>query len=348
MEILAEAPRTSAPSQPAAPRRGLWLTRRKILGLVVLVALGLFLVEAIRVLGGANFHTVLPGRVYRSAQPSPEKLEGLVRDYGIKSVVNLRGIGTPSPWYVDACRAAQRLGLSQEDICLSSGRLPSVQEIRRLLEVLERTEYPLVLHCWRGADRTGLVSAMILLLQPDTSLSEARRQLGVRYGHVALGRPAYLDEFLELYESWLHEKGNAHTPELLRRWVMHEYQGGPYCCRWERLECTSGPPRLGDPIVYQVRVRNTSTRTWRLSPHSVGGVHVAFRVLREAREVANGRCGMRAGEVAPGETFDVTVILPPICEAGRYWVFVDLIDPQHGWFSQANAEPATEEFDVRE
>src|SRR5262249_41159099 len=141
------------------------------------------LAEAVRVFFGANFHAVLPGRVYRCAQPSARALEELVARHGIRTVVNLRGCCDPFPWYLAQARATHRLDVCQEDICLSAGRLPSAPELRRLVEVIDRGEYPLLLHCRRGADRTGLASAVVLLLQPGVPLSQARRQLGLRYGH---------------------------------------------------------------------------------------------------------------------------------------------------------------------
>ena len=80
------------------------------------------------------------------------------------------------------------LDVCQEDLCFSAGRLPAVAEMRRLVEVLDRSERPLLFHCQRGTDRTGLASAVALLLLTDRPYDEARRQLGLRYGHVALRR----------------------------------------------------------------------------------------------------------------------------------------------------------------
>src|SRR5947209_5955661 len=45
-------------------------------------------VEAWNVLIGSNFHTVIPGRVYRGAQQTGAGLERLVRADGIRTVVN--------------------------------------------------------------------------------------------------------------------------------------------------------------------------------------------------------------------------------------------------------------------
>src|SRR5262249_34243390 len=146
--------------------------------------------EAGRVLIGANFHTVVPGRVYRCAQPSPSELEGFLTTHGIRTVVNLRGCCAPLPWYLEECRTTHRANASQEDMAFSAGRLPSTHELRRLIDVLDHTEYPILLHCRRGADRTGMAATVVLLLQEGPSLDQACRQLGLRYGHIAAGRPA--------------------------------------------------------------------------------------------------------------------------------------------------------------
>src|SRR5262249_59889867 len=100
------------------------------------------------------------------------RLERLIQAYGIRTVVNLRGSCLGFDWYRDECRVTHALDVCQEDVCFSAGRLPSTHEVRRLLEVVERSEPPLLLHCQRGADRTGLASAVVLLLQTDVGLDQ--------------------------------------------------------------------------------------------------------------------------------------------------------------------------------
>src|SRR5439155_1970070 len=135
-----------------------------------------------------------------------------LKEYGIRTVVNLRGYCAPFPWYLDECRTTQGCEVSQEDITLSAGRLPSVHEIRRLVEVLDRTEYPILLHCRHGADRTGLVSAVVMLLQPGVSFPEAREQLSLSFGHLSWGHLRYLDRFFDLYADWLKDQRLSHSP----------------------------------------------------------------------------------------------------------------------------------------
>src|SRR5947207_3236534 len=76
-----------------------WL-RLLLRGILIGLCLALVL-EAGRVLLGRNLHTVLPGRVYRCAQPSGEDVERLGQTLGIRTVVNLRGSCDPSPFYLE-------------------------------------------------------------------------------------------------------------------------------------------------------------------------------------------------------------------------------------------------------
>jgi hypothetical protein len=304
--------------------------------------------EAGRVLVGGNVHVVVPGRVYRCGQPSPAALARLIRTHRVRTVINLRGCSNPFPWYLDECRVTARLDVAQEDVCFSAGRLPAVHELRRLLEVLDRCEYPILFHCQRGADRTGLTAAVVLLLQPDVSYAEARRQLGLRYGHLALGRPANLDWFFGLYERWLRTHGLAHSPAAFRRWAETEYCPGPCRCLLEWLDRPAALPR-GQPVALRVRVHNTSDETWRLSPDSNAGIHLTFTLCDDAFQYQyTGGAGLFHALVPPGGQIDLTFALPAVRRPGRYHLLVDMLDAQQCSFYQTGSEPLEEELEVRE
>jgi hypothetical protein len=303
--------------------------------------------EAGRVLFLGNFHAVLAGRVYRRAQPSPATLERLVRTHGIRTVVNLRGGCAPKPWYLDQSRVTHRLGICQEDVCLSAGRLPSVHEVRRLVEVFDHADHPLLLHCHRGADRTGLAAAAYLLLHTDTPLANARRQLGPRYGHVAIGRPAQLGRFFDLYEEWLRGRGQGHTPAAFRRWAEQEYTPANCLCRVEPLDVPREIPY--DAVALRVRFHNTSVRTWQLRPGSNAGVHAHYVVRDDRyRTFYQGRAGLFRADVAPGGSIDLTLALPILYRPGRYHLFVDMVDEQHCDFFQTGSDPLEQEMVGRE
>ena len=163
-----------------------------------------------------NLRTVIEGQVYRSAQLSPRKLNGVLRRYGIRTVISLRGGDEGDDWFRDqaAVCAAQQVRL--ERISLTAMRLPRPGHIKKLIRFFDEAEHPLLFHCRGGADRSGLAATIYLHLYAGLSLDEAQRQgLTWKYGHLPL-QAAAMDEFFDLYRA---ESGGL----SLREWVMREY-----------------------------------------------------------------------------------------------------------------------------
>jgi hypothetical protein len=313
-----------------------------------------FGLHAVYTLLGPNFHTVVPGRVYRCAQPSGRRLEELIRRKNIRTIVNLRGCCEPLPWYVEQCRVTNRLNVSQEDLSFSAARMPSVLGLRQLVEVLDHSELPLLFHCHKGADRSGLASAIALLLLTDTPLEDARHQLGPRYGHLPLGRTVYLDRFFDLYREWLAAQGRSHSPDAFRQWAEHDYCPAECRCTLELLDNVQGtlhvPP--GRPWPVRVRCHNTSIKPWHLRPGNNTGIHLVFLLLdTQDQQVADGRAGLFNAVVPPGEHIDLTVALPALPLPGhflpaRYLLRLDMVDEQHAGFLQEGSQPLELEVEV--
>ncbi len=318
------------------------LLRGSILGLCAALA-----TEAYSVFLGDNFHVLLPGMAYRSAQLSGKELEHVVRAHGIRTVINLRGSCDPNSWYVEECQATHRLSINQEDVCFSSGRLPATTEVRRLLEVLDRTEYPILFHCRQGADRTGLASVILYLSHADLDYAAARRQLGLRYGHLALGRPAYLDQFLDYYTAWLRGQGLKHSRELFRGWVEHDYcPGGSRAT----LHVLAQPAHVlrSEPFVLQVRARNDGIKPWRLCAGNNAGVHLSVEIKdADGNAVAQARAGLFDADVATGQSIDLSVPVPALGRPGRYYFLLDMIEEQQSFFYQTGSEPLEVVLEVR-
>jgi protein tyrosine phosphatase (PTP) superfamily phosphohydrolase (DUF442 family) len=302
--------------------------------------------EMAQVMFGKNFHTVIPGRVFRCAQLGEAGLEQTVKACGIRTVINLRGNGAPLAWYVGESRVAHRFHLNLEDVSFSASRLPSVQEVRQLMRVLEGTEYPVLLHCRQGADRTGLAAGMVMLFMTETSLEQARKQLGWRFGHVAVDRAAHLDRFFDLYSEWLQKEQKEHTPELFRHWAEMEYCPAECRCNIEVLDLPTCIPR-GQPALMRFRMHNTSLKPWKFRPENNAGIHLSF-VLKDSldRGVTCGRSGLINAEVTPGQTIDLSMVLPALTTPGQYRLLVDLVDEQHCNFFQAGSEPFEHNLEI--
>jgi len=136
-----------------------------------------------------NFRTVSPGQVYRSGQLTEKQLAEYAREYGLRSILNLRGKNEGADWWKEEVAAAKRLGLKHYDLGLSSRKEPTEKEVQELVAILQKAPKPLLIHCSGGADRSGLASAVYLCRFEGYSYEEARKQLSFIYGHSTLLYP---------------------------------------------------------------------------------------------------------------------------------------------------------------
>ncbi len=278
---------------------------------------------------GSNEHTVIPGKVYRSAQLKREKLERVIAAKKIRTVINLRGCCPDMDWYMSDARATHARGISQEDITFSAKRYPPPPEVRLLIVVFDHTEYPVLIHCARGADRTGLTSAVALLLLTDATLAAARRQLWPLYGHFAVGRTAVLDEFLDAYENSLAAHGKSHTPNRFRKWVAEEYCPGPFRAQLSVVSPLPLEAPVGVGFVVTVRAVNTSVMPWQFVPGGSGGIRLRYTLHTKAGDfVYRGHAGLFTRTVQPGESIDLAAGFPPIKQPGPHVFHADLLDAQ--------------------
>lgn len=316
---LLPATRTTRGYTRYALKVGMWLV------------IAAFVAETVRVLAFLNLHTVVEGRVYRSAQPGADDLRKLVDQYGIRTVINLRGMardGDPNAkWYFTEAGANHDLNISQEDITLSAGRLPPPDELRRLIDVLDHTEYPIIFHCKSGADRTGLTATIVRLLYTDDTLGAARIQLLPRYGHFRFGRTAAIDQFFDLYEQWLDDQQAEHRPELFRRWATEVYTPGPAQSELVWLDKVPNPIPANEGFSVRLRAINRSNVAWELKPGDQAGIHLAYVVASGPTVAAyRGKAGLFHATIPPGGHVDLTLAVPPLKEPGTYALAAELID----------------------
>jgi protein tyrosine/serine phosphatase len=135
---------------------------------------------------------------WRSAQPAPHHIAWAARR-GIKTIVNLRGeeqtYGTR--WLEQ--QACARHGIELVDLRLRSRAAPTRSEFQSIKDLLEKIEYPILIHCKSGADRAGLMSVMIRHLHDGKPISDAIKQLSLRYGHVRSADTGVIDAVFDRY-----------------------------------------------------------------------------------------------------------------------------------------------------
>ena len=175
----------------------------------------LFIDHAILRLAWTNLAVVEPGVLLRSNHPTPARLAGLVRRFGLRTVINLRG-KTQSGSDALSRDAAARLGLEFHDLSLESRGAPAVDRILRLNGIYQTMARPALIHCKSGADRAGLAAALFVLCQGGTA-ADALRQLSLRFGHIKQARTGILDAFCLRYQR------DAEGQKPFLDWLTQDY-----------------------------------------------------------------------------------------------------------------------------
>jgi protein tyrosine/serine phosphatase len=171
-----------------------------------------------------NFDTVVPEKVYRSAQPSPAQITRWVEAYGLKTIVNLRRDAAKTG-LADETAAAVAAGATLINVRLPDRELPDRADLLQLAEVLETAPRPILLHCKMGADRAGIASVMAAMAIGDKPYAVARGQLDLFHFHID-SDPAHIGGVLMQYEDWCrkHQRDTGGWKEF-RAWLATDYHG---------------------------------------------------------------------------------------------------------------------------
>ncbi len=152
-----------------------------------------------------NFHTVIAGEIYRSAQPSAADISLYQAEFGIRTIVNLRGPKTGRFWYDQEVSTARRLGIAHVDFRMSASSALSQERAAELIQILSSADKPILIHCRSGADRTSLAAALYIAGIAHEGEEAAEEQISIWYGHfgIPLLSSAYaIDQSWESLEQW--------------------------------------------------------------------------------------------------------------------------------------------------
>ena len=118
--------------------------------------------------GVGNFYKVTD-YLYRSDQPTEEGMKNLEK-MGIKTVINLRTL------HSDLDKIKQT-GLRYEALNVKPWHIEDEDVISVLRIIRKRENGPFLIHCWRGADRLGVMVAMFRVVEQGWTKDEAIEEM---------------------------------------------------------------------------------------------------------------------------------------------------------------------------
>lgn len=171
----------------------------------LLAALVLFGGYALYLVWSHNFHEVVPGELYRSAQLWNGDIARYGKQYGIRSIINLRGDNTGSPWYDDEVSETKAAGIEHIDFRMSSKRVLTHDQLMELIDTMRRAPKPVLIHCQAGANRTSLAVAIYLAAIKKADERTAESQMSIRFGNFPewLGSKSRMSRNFEMIEEML-------------------------------------------------------------------------------------------------------------------------------------------------
>lgn len=110
------------------------------------------------------------------------RLEGVLRQYNIRSVLNLRGASSSS-WYENEEVTPNAFGAVHYDRKLSAKEFVPAPVLEEIIQLILSAPKPILVHCEGGADRTGLIVAAWQLMAQNAPVDVAARELSIWRGH---------------------------------------------------------------------------------------------------------------------------------------------------------------------
>ncbi len=174
-----------------------------------------------------NVHSVIPGEIYRTAQLDKAGLEKYTKQFGIKTIINLRGVWKNDHWYQVESQFAKKNNINYYPMQFSAYDLPSKQALRNLVKVLETAPKPLMFHCEGGADRTGMAGAIsIILFDKNPSITQIERQASWHYNAISGRTVGY--QVMRNYFAWLKVNHYHSSKQRFLEWLDLPVAMKPY------------------------------------------------------------------------------------------------------------------------
>lgn len=220
-------PTTATSPQPA---KRMWL---RWLGAMVIVS-ALIVVPTVHYrqvyMTEKRFRVVTPGKFYRTGQPSADMLRKIIRENGIRTIINLKD-EDPDPLLPSGYWT--RGSIRESQLCKEEGvnfvfiswdgdkgllsRLIATPERRpividQFLEICDRPEsYPILIHCEAGLHRTGALVAIYRMEYEGWSPADAVNEMRANgYGRKHTLANDYIYEYLYQFKpGWRIKKAGG-------------------------------------------------------------------------------------------------------------------------------------------
>ncbi|MBP9721906.1 MAG: tyrosine-protein phosphatase [Gammaproteobacteria bacterium] len=320
-----------------------------------------------------NFNIVIPNKIYRSAQPTLENLQDWQKSYHIKTILNLRSdkplLNTTQ--LNQENKFALISGITQKFIKLTASSLPTPKDIIKIIDILQHSPNPILIHCKHGVDRTSIMSAIAVLLD-NQSVDQALKQFAISYGFLPFRKQEILKTLLYDYKDWLNKNNINSTAENFTYWAKNYYRAGYYSANLKILNLADKIP-VNQAISLQAQITNTSNHNIPFTHPNNNGVYLIRCIYNKPTPNTEVYCDHLADpnkkpanllellnirnlnldyaklftyNLAPSENIIISFTLPPIAEKGLYILELNLMEQNRFKFNDYGNKVFTQHFEA--
>lgn len=178
-------------------------------------------------------HHEIGKKMYRENQPSPKQIKKW-KKLGIKTNINLRG-KSDKGYYLLEKEACDQNSINMIDFHVYSRDVHSIETILNAQKLFSKIEYPAIMHCKSGADRTGFIGVLYKHFHMNEPIEVALSQLSLKYLHIKQGKTGILDFFFLDYLLYSSQRKisfldwviNVYDPVELKVKFMKQWSGNP-------------------------------------------------------------------------------------------------------------------------
>ena len=146
-----------------------------------------------------NFETITENKVYKSGVIPPDEIADYVKEYKIKSIIDLRFPGTGDD--VNNPEIPAELTAEKEAIAKLKGvnyfnngsdQIPTQKNLDYFFEIMDNPDnYPVLLHCYHGVGRAEMYSAIYRIEYENWDNNDARlaTRVFVKFSSFDIGKP---------------------------------------------------------------------------------------------------------------------------------------------------------------
>lgn len=156
-----------------------------------------------------NFEIITEGKVYKSGVIPPNDIEGYVKEYHIKSIIDLRMPGTndlvlnpekPGELLTEK-RAVEKIG-GVHYFSNPSEQIPTKKNIEIFTKIMDdKANYPILIHCYHGTGRAELYSAIYRIEYENFTNEDARKGVRTLIKWSSFDDATPKGEYLKAYKS---------------------------------------------------------------------------------------------------------------------------------------------------